>query len=258
MLTKLIDDSVVQDIKRKYKSSSSRIFFLDYDGTLIPFTRFPQEAKINETALSIIDLLTRDDRNEVVIISGRDRNFLEQQFDGQNLTLIAEHGYLIRYPSGEWKRTSLIKLEWKNAIENIFAHYVNKCPGSIIEKKEGSIAWHYRNADPVCASNLVAKLKDDIKNYFLDINENITILDGNKVLEVKSANFNKGSIALSLLNKNRYDFILGIGDDRTDEDLFRALPPSAITIKVALVPTFAKYFLEDQSMVYKLLCGILK
>lgn len=258
MLTSLLNDSIVRDLKKLYKSSSSRVFFLDYDGTLIPFTKFPQDAKINDTAINIINLLTQDNRNDVVIISGRDKNFLEQQFCYQNVTLIAEHGYLIKYPSGDWKKTSLVKLEWKSEIEEIFGRYINKCPGSIIEKKEGSIAWHYRNSDAECASEHVPDLKNELSVYSKSKKDEITILNGNKVIEVKSSNFNKGSIALSFLTRNRYDFILGIGDDRTDEDLFRALPAEAITIKIALVPTTAKYFLEDQSMVYNLLRGIIE
>ena len=70
---------------------------------------------------------------------------------------------------------------------------------------------------------------------------NLSLLEGNKVFEIKDNRVNKGHSASKLIGSNEYDFIMGMGDDRTDEDLFAALPKSAYSIKVGLGATNARY-----------------
>jgi len=65
-------------------------------------------------------------------------------------------------------------------------------------------------------------------------------MDGNKVLEIKAANVDKGRAAHRWMCREELDFILAIGDDRTDEDVFEAAPEGAWTIKVGPGPTQAR------------------
>ena len=60
-------------------------------------------------------------------------------------------------------------------------------------------------------------------------------MQGDKVVEIKSPDCTKGSEVERLLAAERYDFILALGDDTTDDDMFRALPPEAVTVKVGNV-----------------------
>ncbi len=78
-------------------------------------------------------------------------------------------------------------------------------------------------------------------------------MQGDKVVEVRHAGVNKGGAALSWLGQEDYDFILGIGDDTTDEDFFRALPPSAFTIRVGMSATVAQYNIRNSNEVISLL-----
>jgi trehalose 6-phosphate synthase/phosphatase len=83
-------------------------------------------------------------------------------------------------------------------------------------------------------------------------------MEGHKVIEVKRAGYDKGSVALNLLGSAAYDFILAIGDDKTDEDLFRALPEQALTIKIGVMASLAKYNLKDQQQVVRFLDHLLE
>jgi len=79
------------------------------------------------------------------------------------------------------------------------------------------------------------------------------MLEGDKVLEVKSMLYDKGTAGSSLISKENYDFILAIGDDRTDEDLFKIMPESGISIKVGSEPSKALYNIKDQAQIYEIL-----
>jgi trehalose 6-phosphate synthase/phosphatase len=81
----------------------------------------------------------------------------------------------------------------------------------------------------------------------------LQILPGDKVVEVKNMEINKGRAALTLLENEPYNFIMALGDDHTDEDIFKALPDSAVTIKVGGNNSAAKYYLRNPLEVRRLL-----
>ncbi len=72
-------------------------------------------------------------------------------------------------------------------------------------------------------------------------------MKGNKIVEVKHPNFTKGSEVNRLLKKKSYDFILAMGDDITDEDMFFSLPGSAFTVKIGTFSEYARYNLLNQT-----------
>ena len=96
-----------------------------------------------------------------------------------------------------------------------------------------------------------AELKDTLMH--LTSNMNLDVLEGRKVIETKNAGINKGRAALRWMTKKKRDFILAVGDDWTDEDIFSAVPESAYTIKVGLNPSQARYNIESPEEVRKLL-----
>jgi trehalose 6-phosphate synthase/phosphatase len=251
MSLRYIDQEILKEMKERYHSSHSRIIFIDYDGTLIPYTKFPEQAVMNVNADKIISQLAFEDRNKIVIISGRDQNFLEHQFTKANVTLIAEHGYFIKEPNGNWKTNISLNIAWKQKVASVLNRYVFQCSGSFVEEKYASLAWHFRNVNDHLAELQISKLKDDLQEV-INNEWKLEILDGNKVLEIKSKLYNKGSSAFELLADHSYGFILAIGDDKTDEDLFRAMPEDAFTIKVGNSFTLARYNLKKQEQLYQL------
>lgn len=249
---RFINETISSQIISDYKRADRRILFLDYDGTLVPFEKYPELAIINKRTIKIVQRLSENPKNQVVIISGRDRKFLENQFTDLNVILVAEHGYYIKKGANDWEATMNTDEQWKEAVLPILNEYVSRCNGTFIEEKTGSIAWHYRNADSDFALLRLHELRDDLAEI-IRFKTDLEILEGHKVLEVKSGRYDKGQAANSLMIGQKFSFIFAAGDDKTDEFLFTALPDSACTIRVGLSPTFAKYNVTDISILLNLL-----
>jgi trehalose 6-phosphate synthase/phosphatase len=231
--------------------SKKRLIFLDYDGTLAPFAEKPEQAKPDKELPTLLEALTRDNRNEVVIVSGRNKESLDQWFKDLNVGLIAEHGGWIKEKGGEWETLELLRDDWKEEIRPILERYVDRTPGSFVEEKDFSLVWHYRKVDPELASIRARELKDALLH--LTANLNLGVLEGNKIIEIKNVGINKGKVALRWIPKEDWDFILAIGDDWTDEDVFAVLPESAYSIKVGTFPSRAKFNLDSVKDVRSLL-----
>jgi trehalose 6-phosphate synthase/phosphatase len=257
MSVKFINSNITSEIAKKYRETSCRILFIDYDGTLVSFAKYPELAIIDNNTLDILRKLLSDSRNHVVIISGRSKDFLEKQFGNMMVTLVAEHGYFIRKAGKIWESTISTYARWKKMVMPILLEYVNRCNGTFIEEKAGSIAWHYRNADLDFAQLRLNELRDELAEIIRHKTD-FEILEGNKVLEVKSGKYDKGQAAATLMKDNNYDFILAAGDDNTDELLFGALPDSAFTIRIGLSPSFARYNLPDATHLKDFLTSIIE
>ena len=168
------------------------------------------------------------------------------------VTLIAEHGFFIKEIERDWVTQIDLNLSWKEKILPILKDYVNWCPGSMVEQKHASLTWHYRNVDQDIAKTRIHELKDNLAEI-LKNDAKLQIIDGNKVLEIKSIMYDKGTAASTFLKDEDFDFIMAVGDDKTDEDLFRVMPENAYTIKIGNDPSIAQYSLKEQPMLYDLL-----
>lgn len=248
---RFMDENLVEHLREVYYNAMARILFLDYDGTLVPIAKTPDQAYPDPEILRILAALSGDPRNRVIITSGRDRAVLEAWFGALDVDLIAEHGIWIKERGREWTMVALVSKDWKNEIRPILEVYVDRTPGTFIEEKEYSLAWHFRNTDSVLAGMRSIELREDLmlRTKHLDL----ALLEGDKVVEVKNSGINKGVAALYWLRDTPYDFILAIGDDRTDEDIFTALPPTAYTIKVGPDPSLATFSLRSVDAVRNLL-----
>ncbi|MFC2017650.1 trehalose-phosphatase, partial [Chloroflexota bacterium] len=100
------------------------------------------------------------------------------------------------------------------------------------------------------------ELTNDLLN--LTANLNLQVLEGSKVVEVKNAGVNKGRAALQLISRQEWDFILAVGDDLTDEDVFKVLPTTAWSIKVGVSASAAKFNLGSPTEVTALLKQMIK
>ena len=249
---KYLNSKTLESIKKRYQKSQKRLFLIDYDGTLTPIATLPEMALLNRKTESLLKRMASDKRNTVAIISGRDQIFIEDQFKNLDVILIAEHGFFIKYPGGKWNKNIELNMSWKEKIIPLLYNYVDRCSGSMIEEKHASVVWHYRNIDEDTASMRINELKDDLTEIIKN-ESNLQLLEGDKVLEVKSLLYDKGTAGSSLIIRENYDFILAIGDDRTDEDLFKIIPESGISIKVGSEPSKALYNIKDQAQIYEIL-----
>jgi trehalose 6-phosphate synthase/phosphatase len=240
-----IDKDIENKIIASYRKAESPLLFFDYDGTLVPIRELPELAVPD---VKIMDLTERIAAlNEVVIISGRNRDFLDKWFSNLDLTLVAEHGAFIKKPGKDWESALGGNDAWKAKILPTMNRFTNRCKGSFVEEKRVSLSWHYRNADEDLSALRVVELKSELERQIL--NMPLQIIDGHKVVEVKMAGYNKGTAARKLISSGMNDFILAIGDDKTDEELFEALPETAVTIRVGKGPTKASYNFTKQSSV---------
>jgi len=251
---------LTEDIKNKlineYINSKSALILLDYDGTLTALVERPDLAVPDSEIIEILKKLTEIPGNEVVIVSGRDRKTLDEWFSKLSLNLVAEHGAWIKEKEGSWKMIEVLKSDWKKEIRKILELYVDRTPGSFIEEKEFSLAWHYRKASAELSEVRVKELKEILMNLIASYN--LEVIEGDKVIEVRNAGVSKGRAILNWLRKKKWDFILAIGDDWTDEEMFSTLPKSAYTIKVGIVPSRAKYNIPSYIDVRKLLRSLIE
>jgi trehalose 6-phosphate synthase/phosphatase len=235
-----------------YNEAFKRLIFLDYDSTLITISKYPEFATLDRNSLNIIQKLSSDRRNHIVIISGRDKKFLNLLFNYIDITLVAEHGYFIKKAGEEWKSTVDLDLRWKNDVKPILIKYTHRCKGTFVEEKAGSFAWHYKNADLKIMHRWFNKLRKDL-GKLIGFETEFEIIEGNNLLEVKSVKYNKGQAANALLKNENYDFIFAAGHDKTDEFLFQALPYSAHTIHIGFNPSIARYNVSDTSHLLQVL-----
>ncbi|MBM2802784.1 MAG: UDP-forming alpha,alpha-trehalose-phosphate synthase [Deltaproteobacteria bacterium] len=249
--SKLLSSSAKREVMARFKASQCRLLLLDYDGTLTPLARLPALAKPDGELIALLHRLTLDRKNSVVITSGRERRTLEEWFGDIALGLVAEHGAWLR-PSGQsWQRAKTPQSEWKPEIVAVLETYADRLPGSFVEEKEESVAWHYRMADPEQAELRAPELVDHLLNLTAKID--LQIVQGNKVVEIRRSGVDKGSAASFWLSGNKHDFVLAMGDDTTDEDMFKALPASAVTIRVGIIGTHAHYNIRNWAEVIDLL-----
>ena len=228
--------------------------FLDYDGTLAPISSLPEMAKPSKRLLTQLRRLAGIPGNRVVIISGRQKEFLESWFGGLDLILVAEHGALTRDPGQDWVARIAPGEEWKTIVHAIMERYVKRCHGSFVEEKTASLVWHYRNSEPDFAFVRLQELKEELHEMLMDPEFPLQIVEGHKVLEVKRTGYDKGIAAFRILGElPDAEFLLAVGDDHTDEDLFRALPEDAVTIRVGAVNSAARYTFRKQTDVLSLL-----
>lgn len=252
--THKVTTELYKSIAQNYKQTNRRVLFLDYDGTLVGFKSKPSQAKPTQEVYAILDKLAADKRNLLVLVSGRDKETFDKWFDGKNYHLIAEHGAWSKVPGNEWVAIQKIDTRWKKLIRPVLEFYQDRTPGTFLEEKNYSLVWHYRKSDPELGIARANELKDQLTS--LIANHDLEILEGNKVIEVKTSGTNKGKAALRAMHDESFDFILGIGDDWTDEYLFRELPKESITIKVGGGNTVALYSLDSYTDVLQFLNGL--
>ncbi len=254
---KYINPSIKDKIVKSYKKAKSRIVILNYDGTLVPFHKKPGNAYPPEDLLKLLSNLNKNDKTDIVIISGRSKYELDNWLGKIPVNLTAEHGVWIREAvKKKWELFKPLSNEWKEDILPILELYTDRLPGSYIEEKEYSITWHYHKADIWQSSFLVKEVTD----YLLSMTTNmgVQVFQGKKVIEVSNADINKGELARHWLSRKNYDFILSMGSGWSDELLFQMLPPKAWTIGVGKLSLDARYIMKKQEDVIELLQSLEK
>jgi len=246
-----LSESTRQKLITDYSRSRKRLLLLDYDGTLVGFRGKPAQAGPDEEIMNILRNLSDNKNNKVVIISGRDKQTLEEWLSSLNVSLVAEHGAWIKPRDQEWQCMQPLETRWKDTIRPILELYSDRTPGSSVEEKDFALVWHYRRADPEFANVRGQELRGALVN--LTENLDVGVFEGNKILEIKNAGVNKGRAVEYWTGNQKWDFLLAAGDDYTDEEMFRALPNGAYSIKVGLSISNARFQVDTLNEIRSLL-----
>jgi trehalose 6-phosphate synthase/phosphatase len=247
---KLLSSEMCHMIKKTYDNSDEKLLIFDYDGTLRDFVNStkPELARPSSMLLDNLEKLSQDEKTTICIVSGRSKEALDMWFRGMNVSLVAEHGAQIKI-NGEWHKQETSFENYREDLAEILRKYAKRTAGAMVEEKTNSIVWHYRKVTPELAyarnSNLTQELERIIRNT------DIKIHHGNKIIEIKPESTNKGVVVEELVDKMLPDFILAIGDDYTDEDMFRVLPEQAFTINVGQGESEALFQLKDVEAVHE-------
>jgi trehalose 6-phosphate synthase/phosphatase len=254
--TRALNNEAQNRLVSDFRQSRQRLIILGYDGTLIPFSAKPEQARPGAELKRLLKRLAAEPDSEVVLVSGRDRHALERWFGGLGVGLVAEHGAWVKEKGKPWEVGGSLPQGWKEELRPLLELYVDRTPGSFVEEKEFSLVWHYRKAEPRLGELRAREVVNDLLN--ITANLNLQVLEGNRIVEVKNAGVNKGQAALRWVSRRGWNFILAIGDDLTDEDIFRVLPAAAWTIKVGVGASAARFSLGSPGQVVSLLTAMVK
>ncbi|XP_052199099.1 probable alpha,alpha-trehalose-phosphate synthase [UDP-forming] 11 [Diospyros lotus] len=261
----------VEHIVSAYNQTNSRLILLDYDGTMMP--QGSVDKSPSDEIIQVLNGLCNDPKNVVFIVSGRGKDSLSRWFSPcEKLGLSAEHGYFTRWSKDSpWESCMLaMDFDWKKIALPVMEHYTEATDGSSIEQKESALVWHHQEADPDFGSWQAKELLDHLESVLA--NEPVVVKRGQHIVEVKPQGVSKGVVVENLMASMRTrgkppDFVLCVGDDRSDEDMFETIARSVANPSLPAIaevfactvgqkPSMAKYYLDDTSEVIKMLQGL--
>jgi trehalose 6-phosphate synthase/phosphatase len=230
-----LDEPARERISRRLEEANSRTFLLDYDGTLREFADHPDLAVPTPEIRQLLRDLAALPSSTVHVISGRSRESLEAWLGDLPIYLCAEHGYLVRPPGGTWTEAFSVDLSWMPRVERLLHRVTADVPGTMTECKTASVAWHYRQAEPEYGAWRARELLVALETLLSGIPADVLL--GSRVVEVRARGVNKGTYLESLIPEiyDTSNAMLAAGDDRTDADLFNALPEGSVAIQVGTV-----------------------
>lgn len=246
------------DIQKAFTRARKRLFLLDYDGTLREFEKDPLAAIPTEEIIALLRNLGSVPDTDVVLISGRNHDVMEAWFGGLPVSMVAEHGFFVKMQgAAEWVPAMHMDESWKPVVREVFERYGAHVPLSTTEEKHSAIAWHYRASDAALANPMAEQALKVLTVLAKALP--ITIVPGHQVIEVHIKGIDKGVAAKRFLDTTKgspYDFILAAGDDTTDEDLFKAMPEGAFTVKVGDGRSTAQLNIATPGKLRKLLTNL--
>jgi trehalose 6-phosphate synthase/phosphatase len=236
----------------RLRQAPELVLLLDYDGTLVPFVPTPELAIPDARLLELLRRLIDRPRTQVHVVSGRKRATLERWFGALPVGLHAEHGFWSRERGGAWVPAEIRDARWREPVLEILRDFTERTPGALVEEKTAGVAWHYRAADPEYGVAQARELSVHLSALLSNVP--VEILQGDKVIEVRPHGVDKGRVAAQVVTRAPPGaLVFAIGDDRTDEDLFAALPEGSIAVHVGPGDSRAELRIADVAAARELL-----
>lgn len=268
-----------QEVFEAYKTSRSRAFFFDNEGTLSNLCKqkeIDRSVGPSEKILQCLDDLCKDEKNTVFVITGRTKSIVESWFGGiEHLGMAAEYGALIKWcDKQDWENIIQGSGVWKDTAKQIISAYVSRTEGSSLEEKDCGVVFYYRETDPDLGSWQAKELISHLEILLKPFLNECEVSHGLGYVEVKPRGINKGTTVYEILQelsnrkKEPADFILCIGDDISDEEMFKVIRAlrkeqsvltankdylKSFTCTVGKKPSLANFFINEANEVVGLL-----
>lgn len=237
------------DVTRAYTASARRILFLEYEGTLVENA----DALLEGMFETVLAALHEDSRNNTVILSDLSMTDLNSRLNRIPVTLVAESGGFIRNPYGQWQNVGGFYLLWKEPVVTALRRVADSYPGTTVEEKHFSVKWTFNNG----LNHISEK---DRRQLFvalrmLSTQYDVPMIETPGDVEYRTAGITKGKFVASWLNLNGpCDFILAIGNDKSDEDMFDSIGRTYLTVRVGhSTGSKARYYVDSRAEVLSLL-----
>ncbi len=230
---------VQPSIIRRLRKAKLVALFLDFDGTLAPLTRDPQDVWLNQAMRRVLRRLTALRRVRIWIISGRRRDDVKRRVAVPGIRYVGLHGW----ERGNREIVTRNLFPSLSEVKTVVSRRLEGMPGIRIEDKRLSFAVHYRSADASVVRQSRIALEQSLRPFKRDLQ----VLKGKKVWEVLPVEMKtKGDAVRSILAAQvRPCFPIYLGDDTTDELAFRFLR-DGLTIRVGYAPkTHARHRLPN-------------
>jgi len=244
----------------KITSQRSIILLLDYDGTLVPIKNKPSLAVLSASMQKLLKKLAAHSNFSVILVTGRSSLDIKKRIGIKNIIYVSNHGFQISGDRIKWIHPDVKRsLSILKKIFLLLNNALKSFPETFVEDKKLTLSVHFRNE----RNNLIPLVKKIVATCIQPFQENIIKTTGKKVIEIRpSINWNKGKAILKILallqHRKNKNSIICIGDDKTDEDAFRALRNKAITVHIGSnLNTQAHYYLHNTKQVKTFLETIL-
>ena len=244
---------------RKELSNKQLYIFMDYDGTIAPIADSPEKAVIPQKMKELIGNLAAMDSIKMAIVTGRSLKDIKSRVGIKGIIYVGNHGLEIEGPGvGYSIKVPEITIDLLQSIKKLLSFKLGSVKGVLIEDKGLAIALHYRNVEKGVISMLNGYFNYVVQPYLMA--NKIDIIAGKMVYEVRPhVDWNKGNAVMWLISKYKKEtdkelLPIYMGDDITDESVFKCLEETGITVRVGEhKKTAAKHYLKDSGEVYEIL-----
>ena len=224
---------------------------LDYDGTLVPIRKSPGSAALPFKITELLGSLARKPGVSVCIVSGRALGDIKRIAGVRGLSYIANHGFEVWHRGSGWRHPELKKITpFLKKARDILKETLIDVEGVLIEDKIYTLSVHYRRA-PGGSLPFIRKAV-----YSAALCGPLRVRKGKKVFEIRpDIDWDKGAAVMkwTKISKTCDALKIYIGDDETDEDAFRAIGETGITVKVGRKATLAGSCLRNHKDVWAFL-----
>ncbi|NJD23101.1 MAG: trehalose-phosphatase [Melioribacter sp.] len=218
----------------KITSQRKIILLLDYDGTLVPIKKKPSLALLSASMHKLLKTLAAHSNFIVIVVTGRSFSDIKKLIGIKNIIYASNHGFQISGNRIKWIHPGVERnLSNIKKISFSLNDALKSFPATFVEDKKLTLSVHFRNEK----NNFIPVVKKIVAKSIQPFQENIIKTTGKKVIEIRpNINWNKGKAVLKILtmlqHRKNKNSVICLGDDKTDEDAFRALKNKAITIHV--------------------------